>query len=826
MGGNYMKKFILTALIFLIPFTFLYSQAINNIVLRESKCGLKYIQKSAKVTKRFANPAGQDMPISISVSELPADCYRIVRAFVWFTVSYSASTPTSPVVNIVNPQGNSSNLTATLTGQGSHKCWGEIGTKGFRANVTSAITGNGNYLINTGTSNTETDGITLFIVYEDLTENFEGHIVINDGLRSTSTGGAMNENLTGFNACGNSTFAEGFMIVSDMQSSVSPSFTGIINGTSHQLSRNFWNFDSRTTSINQGQSSAGFGLNGGNDCFAWLMMGLYYRTTTCRTCPELLDNIKITPSKTSICAGEQVTLTASGGTNYQWTSNPAGFSSTSSSVQVSPTTTTTFFLKGSDPSNCQVGYDTVTITIFPNPAVNLPQSVETCFGSPILIGNPATGGRPPYSYSWSPSAGLSATNTAQVTANPNSTTNYSVTVTDANGCQTTANIRVVINPLPSVNFSQNVETCLGNPITIGNPATGGSPPYTYSWTPAQGLSATNIAQPNANPVQTTTYTVIVTDNKGCRDTASVTVKVNPLPNPVITPLGPTRFCSCDSVVLDAGSNGYVSYLWSTGEITRTIIVKNPGSYSVTVVDTNGCRNTSPSIPISVVYPTTEITLSDTIIKKEPGEIFNVILRITDQSDLDFCKAFNYTARIRFNKTVMVPFGSTPQGIIENQDRVITLKGSRNGFDPTLANMTFLATLGEVEESNFALEFFEWDDCRFDVTIIDTNIRLINLCKAGGITRLFRSGGGVLSMNIKPNPSSSTATIDFTSPETGLTQILIYNLQGSKIVDVYNDILESGLYRTVVDVTNFASGVYFVIMKTPSDIINKIMEVQK
>ncbi|MCX7737309.1 MAG: hypothetical protein N2319_11425 [Candidatus Kapabacteria bacterium] len=821
-----MRKFLLTALIFLIPFTFLYSQAINNIVLRESRCGLKYIQKSAKVTTRYATPLGQDMPITLNVSELPASCYRIVRAYVWFTVSYSSSTPTSPTVNVVNPQNNSSNYAATQTGQGPHKCWNEQGTRGYRANVTASITGNGDYLINTGTANRETDGLTLFIAYEDLTENFEGHLVINDGLRSTSSGGSMNENLTGFTACGNSTFAEGFLIVSDMQNSVSPTFNGIINGTTHQISRNFWNSESRQTNVTQGQSSASFGLEGGGDCYAWLMMGLYFRTTTCRTCPQTLDNIKITPSKTSICAGEQITLTASGGVNYQWSSNPPGLSATTASIQVSPNSTTTYFLRGADASNCQFGYDTVTITVYPNPSVNLPQNVETCLGSPILIGNTATGGRPPYSYNWTPTTGLSASNTAQVTANPNQTTNYTVTVTDGNGCQTSATIRVIINPLPNVNPGPNVATCSGTAVQIGNPATGGTPPYSYSWSPAQGLSATNVAQPMANPNQTTTYTVVVTDAKSCRDTASITVRVNPLPNPVITPLGPTRFCSCDSVILDAGNNGYVSYQWNTGATTRTIVVRDPGSYTVIVVDTNGCRNTSPPILITVIQPTTVVTLSDTVIRKEPGEIFNVILRITDQTDLDFCKAFNFKARIRFNKTIMVPFGNTPQGIIDNQDRVITLQGRRNGFDPNLANMTFLATLGEVEESNFLLEFFEWDDCRFDVTRIDTTVRLINLCKAGGITRLFKSGGGVITMTIKPNPSSSSAEIEFTTPESGFTHLAVYDLTGIKISDIYNGVIESGSYRAIYDVTNIATGVYFVILKTPSEVINRIMEVQK
>ena len=91
------------------------------------------------------------------------------------------------------------------------------------------------------------------------------------------------------------------------------------------------------------------------------------------------------------------------------------------------------------------------------------------------------------------------------------------------------------------------------------------------------------------------------------------VKGNP-PAPVVIALGPTRFCKGDSVELDAGP-GYRSYLWSTGEQTRTIFVRNSGAWTVTVTDSNGSKGTSPIITITAFPPAppTVMRRGDTLI---------------------------------------------------------------------------------------------------------------------------------------------------------------------------------------------------------------------
>lgn len=132
-----------------------------------------------------------------------------------------------------------------------------------------------------------------------------------------------------------------------------------------------------------------------------------------------------------------------------------------------------------------------------------------------------------------PSSGVTylwSTGQTSQTINPSPTTNqnYTVTVTDAIGCTATATHTVTICKKKVVaSAGPNVTTCPGGQVTIGGSPTAslGTGSYTYSWSPAIGLSSTTIANPTATPGQTTTYTVTVTDATGCVSTATVTVTV-------------------------------------------------------------------------------------------------------------------------------------------------------------------------------------------------------------------------------------------------------------------------------------------------------------
>ena len=107
--------------------------------------------------------------------------------------------------------------------------------------------------------------------------------------------------------------------------------------------------------------------------------------------------------------------------------------------------------------------------------------------------------------------------------------------------------------------------CSGASYSLNGSASGGTGPYTYSWTPTTGLSDATAANPTAEVGSTTTYTVTVTDANGCTANASVVLTVPPLPNiESITMSGTAVTLVWDSL---AGQTYRVQY---TSDLTPTI----------------------------------------------------------------------------------------------------------------------------------------------------------------------------------------------------------------------------------------------------------------
>jgi trimeric autotransporter adhesin len=249
----------------------------------------------------------------------------------------------------------------------------------------------------------------------------------------------------------------------------------------------------------------------------------------------------------TICRGESVQLTANGaggrpGYTYTW-DNGLGSGQTKT---VSPQTTTTYKVIITDTNGCSSSSQT-TITVNPQPVLNAGQDVEICIGQSVLLTVNATNGTTPYTYTWpNPPGGTG--NSKSVS--PTTTTTYVVTVTDAKGCTATDDVRITVNPNPSVTANAN-SICSGNTLLVTSTPTGGTSPYQYSWTGPNGFTATsqNISRPNATSSMAGTYSVTVTDSKGCVATASTNATVTPGPT---VNLGPDKsICNGDEYVINS-----------------------------------------------------------------------------------------------------------------------------------------------------------------------------------------------------------------------------------------------------------------------------------
>ncbi|MBC7884781.1 MAG: DNRLRE domain-containing protein, partial [Saprospiraceae bacterium] len=177
-------------------------------------------------------------------------------------------------------------------------------------------------------------------------------------------------------------------------------------------------------------------------------------------------------------------------------------------------------------------------------------------------------------YLWSNGA-----TTSSINVNPMTTTTYTVTVSETGGCTGIKSIVVTVSPKPTVDAGVDPEICTGQTVVLTANGSGGTGPYTYGWNNPPSTGPSKQVSPTVN----TTYSVTVTDSNGCTNTDNVSVIIGNPPVASAINDGPLT-CTKTSVTLTANPATGVSYLWSTGAVTRTTTVNVQGTYTVTVTD--------------------------------------------------------------------------------------------------------------------------------------------------------------------------------------------------------------------------------------------------
>ncbi|MBS1636806.1 MAG: S8 family serine peptidase [Bacteroidetes bacterium] len=212
------------------------------------------------------------------------------------------------------------------------------------------------------------------------------------------------------------------------------------------------------------------------------------------------------------------------------------------------------------------------------------------------------------SYTWSPSASLSASNIAQPVASPTVTTIYTLTVNNA-GCGTsTDQVTVTVNPVPTLTvLSTSTVICAAQTASLY--VYGAS---SYSWTPSAGLSSTTAYSVAASPSVTTTYSVTGINSYGCQSTSVITVSVVPAPTVAVTPSS-TTICNGTGTTLYA--SGASSYVWVPGYYGGSSLYVNPGSTTIyTVTGSNGVCSSSVTATVNVgATPVLTVTPTNTAV---------------------------------------------------------------------------------------------------------------------------------------------------------------------------------------------------------------------
>lgn len=316
---------------------------------------------------------------------------------------------------------------------------------------------------------------------------------------------------------------------------------------------------------------------------------------------------------TTICRGSLATLTASGGSSYQWLPGIAISCSLCPNPAVFPTQTTTYTVSALDNNGCRL-IEEVNVQVSPGPSLQVFGQGTICTNDTLPL--QATGA---VRYQWLPATTLTCDTCANPGAFPRTSITYTVSGFDVSGCSTTDSISVTVLPASTITLMGDTAICRGD--TASWQVTGAAQ---YFWLPNNSISCSSCPSPELWPGSTTAYTVIAVDSQGCLIDTSFLLTVESIPNVTVN-LSSTSVCEGDTFQLTV--TGALHYQWSPNQFLSCDtcdILKAfpPTSASYTVVGTTlaGCTNTV--IAPLTVFPLPAAGLpADTIIC--PGEILQV-----------------------------------------------------------------------------------------------------------------------------------------------------------------------------------------------------------
>ncbi|GAA4369502.1 hypothetical protein GCM10023185_43180 [Hymenobacter saemangeumensis] len=349
-------------------------------------------------------------------------------------------------------------------------------------------------------------------------------------------------------------------------------------------------------------------------------------TVTLTINPEAVAD---TGNPQSICSGGTVQLGAApiAGTTYSWTqssgpaaplSNPNIANPTATLTNTTGSTITYIYTLTATTANGCVATRGVRIDVFPAAVASTGSAVTICSGGSTQLGAAPIAGT---TYSWSPATGLSdptasnPTVTLTNTTNAPITTTYTLTATTANGCVATASVAVTVNPASVVDAGADRAVCADVRTTLGSASQTG---YTYSWTPAAGLSSATAAQPVLNTAGLNTtmtpltlkYYLTATTPQGCVGRDSVEVTINPRPAAVGI-VGSASVCpTVTGVAYSVLNPTGTAYQWivaggtiASGQGTTAITVDwgmaGNGSVKLFHFNSFGCSSDTTTLPVLI-----------------------------------------------------------------------------------------------------------------------------------------------------------------------------------------------------------------------------------
>ncbi len=370
--------------------------------------------------------------------------------------------------------------------------------------------------------------------------------------------------------------------------------------------------------------------------------------------------------------------------------------------------------------------------------------------------------------------------------------------------------------------------CNGSSVQLNASAPGA---VSYLWTPSIGLSASTIANPIANPTDTTTYIVAITNANGCTDLDTVVVTVVPLPSPSITPSGATSFCTGGSVTLTSGLAS--SYLWSTSvnDTLPSITVSASGTYSVTVTNGNGCSSTATQtvtvfgLPPIDAGPNDTACLSTNATLLATGGISYVWSPAGSLSDPNIANPIAGPT----STTTYTVVGTATGGCTNVDSVTVTVVGNpglpsvAEVLDSLMCSPSYtayqwyfngVAIPGATSQNynftangNYYVEVFNVLGCSTVSAVFSVN--------DVGVSEFEKA----ILLSIYPNPTSNDVTMEYLLQKPENVKINLMNIAGQLIYAEHINAL-AGKNKMTISLAEQAAGIYYLQIITNENLVTK------
>lgn len=205
---------------------------------------------------------------------------------------------------------------------------------------------------------------------------------------------------------------------------------------------------------------------------------------------------------------------------------------------------------------------------------------------------------------------------------------------------------------------------------------------------------------------------------------------------------------------------------------------------------------------------------------EIGSATTVQILLTTSKGLVTYGPRGFIIKLRYNATVLVnksPFPCERDG----DDCILTITGTVRDSVAVLAEIPFLVTLGNAERTDLILDSVEWVGASSIITDKrDGVFQALGICKDGDTVRLIKRGPSAGITGVSPMPVRTAATIKTVLIERGPTRMILIDAIGREIATVFDEADAIPGNRDVdMNVSNVASGSYYLVLMTPNELFS-------